>query len=68
MQELVGFLVFEDKKIKENCMNGTDSQSENIARYYDCVSGWNPVWMQSKPIFENQINKIHSEQGQMLDH
>ena len=64
----MGFLVGEEKKIKENRMNGTESHSENIARYYDCISGWNPIWMQSKSLFENQMDKIHAGQNKILEH
>ena len=43
LQQLVGFLVQEDSTIKLHSTDESQMHSENIARYYDCISGWNPV-------------------------
>lgn len=44
VQQLVGYLISENSKVSENQMTMKESHSESLARYYDCISGWNPVW------------------------
>jgi hypothetical protein len=65
LTQLLGYLLTEDKNVKENKMDATESHSENISRYYDCISGWNSVWIQNKAFFEDAVKKVHTDHKEL---
>lgn len=65
LTQLVGYILAEDRTVKENKMDATESHSENLSRLYDCISGWNPVWIQNKAFFEESVKKIHTENKEL---
>lgn len=56
MDQLVGFIVNENKKVSSK-----HGLSQSLSHYYDCISGWNPVWFQNKSKFESKLTNLHKK-------
>ena len=41
--------------------------SDEIGSYYTCITGWNPIWYQFKPMFERKVSEVSESSQNSLD-
>lgn len=60
MDQLVGFILNEENNLDSKTKKDKTPISQDLSHYYDCTSGWNPVWLQNKTFFEKKLIDLHS--------
>lgn len=59
--QLISYILQQDKNVDQIVVASNQKLSQELSNYYDCISGWNPIWIQSKSHFEKKLLQFHDD-------